>query len=157
MWAPVPEINYKGKHYNLSDGGLKNVSPLADAVAAAKADSGFDYRFIIINCHAYTIHRQDNASWDVINAAARSLEIIMSEIFNNDLESFIKKNKLAQENADVQNNRLKYFDHILIQPDTPDPQNSLNTEKEVINRRIKEGYEKARAVFAERGGSDDKI
>jgi NTE family protein len=148
MWAPVPEINYKGSHKNLSDGGLKNVSPLADAVKAAKADSDYDYRFIIINCHAYSVNAVDNASWDVMNAAARSLEIIMSEIFNNDLHVFLKKNVESRENDKVSESKFKNFEYKLIQPPTADLGNSLDTRKELIQERITKGFRQAEQTFS---------
>lgn len=146
MWAPVPQINYQGLHKNLSDGGLKNVSPLADAVKAAKNDPDYDYRFIIINCHAYTLNPMEKSSWDVLSSAARSLDIIMSEIFNNDIREFIKKNNEAKT-PDANLKKLQNFEYKLIQPPLPDLGNSLDSRKQTIEMRIQKGTKQAKQAF----------
>ena len=82
------------------------------------------------------------------------MEITLSEIFNNDLRLLGKLNKLA-ENSELPlyfdrekgKSPLCKYDYTLVQPDTNNLGDHLDTSPEMIRFRKAEGYKKAQEVF----------
>lgn len=156
IWSPVKEINYNGeKIFDAVDGGVRNNSPLNDAINLINADKDSDYHIFVINCSSGGVEVQHN-NWNIANIAFRSLaDIAMEEIFNNDLKSFFDINeyvKQAEEKnltlyhttSEGKKQPLRYFNNTLIAPDQNVIGTTLDSKKEKIQERIVHGFEKAK-------------
>jgi len=156
IWEPVPVINTKpfGRIFNAVDGGIRNISPLGDVVSYVNSDpDDAEYEVIIINCNSGYITPLDK-QWNVADVALRTLtDITLTEVFNNDIEEFLKINALvsqaAQGNVSLhyKNKTLKKFDYTLIQPQTDELGDTLDSTSELLLRREELGYEDAKRAF----------
>jgi NTE family protein len=162
VWEPVKEI-YTLSHQAKScvDGGIKNVSPLGDIIEEINLDeSDAEYTIIIINCSNGKVEYDDQSDSNIAQIALRSLnDIAITEIFNNDLEQFIRINDILDqvrimnpgfslfhydfENGIRTKKVLKRFKSIIIQPATGILGNTLVANKNIIERRIAHGRQKA--------------
>ena len=158
VWEPVDKVKFikngilQNSHNNV-DGGLMNVSPLGDVIRLIEEDSEeCNYRVIVINCNS-GIPKYENFSNRGIGAiAARSAyELTLTEIFNNDIEHFIRINDLVKqsENAKVelknsQGRVIKSFEAMIINPDKDaDLGSPLVANEKFIQLRIQHGFDQA--------------
>ncbi len=158
VWEPVDKVKFikngvlQNSHNNV-DGGLMNVSPLGDVIRLIEEDSQeCNYRVIVINCNS-GIPKYENFSNKGIGAiAARSAyELTLTEIFNNDIEHFIRINDLVKqsENAKVelknpQGRVIKSFEALIINPDKDvDLGSPLVANEKLIKLRIQHGIDQA--------------
>lgn len=175
IWKPVEKINtIRGQSKYAVDGGIRNVSPLGDAISEIVKDpSGEEYLIIIINCSSGKIEPDDYEHKNIAQIALRSLDdIAITEIFNNDLAEFIDKNFILKQINDVlpdkkiydydyANRRagkvLKRFNAIIIQPaDEKILGDSLVANDVLIERRLDHGQQKAEEAilqFMEEGNN----
>jgi NTE family protein len=117
VWPPV-DISPGFQH--MVDGGVRNVSPLGDVL-----DSDPD-EVVIINCEAQDPAKLTEPPDSFLKIGMRTLEIMLSEIINNDVREFIRINEMVQQ-ADKQGVKLvkkngkpyKYYKSHIIQPDKP--------------------------------------
>jgi len=163
VWNPVPKIGYtkNGKTVvskNNVDGGVRNISPLADVIYQINQDSESEYKILIVNCHSKHSRPEsfDNKSAGAI--LSRSIyEIAFNEIFQNDLDHFLQVNEIVKQaeawdgeitlfNSHKQ--PIKAFDAVVIGPDTDaDLGNALVANKKLITKRYDHGYEKAARIL----------
>lgn len=158
VWEPVDKVKFikngilQNSHNNV-DGGLMNVSPLGDVIKMIDEDSeDCKYRVIVINCNS-GIPKYENFSNKGIGAiAARSAyELTLTEIFNNDIEHFVRINDLVKQSEESkvelknQNGRvIRSFEAMVINPDHDvDLGSPLAANEKLINQRIQHGFDQA--------------
>lgn len=158
VWEPVDKVRFikngivQNSHNNV-DGGLMNVSPLGDVIRMIDEDSEeCKYRVIVINCNS-GIPKYENFSNKGIGAiAARSAyELTLTEIFNNDIEHFVRINDLVKQSEESkielknQNGRvIRSFEALIINPDPEvDLGSPLAANEKLINQRIQHGVDQA--------------
>ena len=130
------------------DGGVRNVSPLGSVI---KYDPD---EIVIINCSDPDTIGTGKPPKSMIDVATRSLQILTNEAFKNDLSEFLRINALVKQ-AEAQSAILrkengdpyKYFKCTLIEP-TENLGETLDFNREVLNRRIQHGIDRARAVLS---------
>ncbi|HEX8038005.1 MAG TPA: patatin-like phospholipase family protein [Chryseosolibacter sp.] len=172
VWEPVEKISVfpEGKEVNISqsvDGGIRNVSPLADVIDEINNDEpGHDYTIIIINCSSGDIDYEDYQKSNIAGIALRALnDIAIAEIFNNDISEFLRINDILEQvgvvNPGMQvynyNPRLgrtgkilRPFRAIVIQPDGGVLGDSLVANGPLNERRILHGEKKAAQALRDR-------
>lgn len=162
IWEPVPQIKTHAKTINNSvDGGIKNVSPLGDVIHEINKDKeDSEYTIFIINCNSHDLETADFGEANIAQIALRSLtDIALAEIFNNDIEEFLRVNDILEQigdanpglpvyNYDFRTRRrtdelLKSFKAVIIQPDMGILGDSLVSTKALYHRRYAHGREKA--------------
>lgn len=156
IWPPTEKISFSGKTVlNAVDGGIRNTSPLGDVVNYINADPDPDahYEVIIINCNSGYITPKEG-KWNIGDIALRTLtEITLSEIFNNDVLEFLKINNLVMQaregNVLLQHNGepLRHFAHTLIQPNSDELGDTMDSKPETIATREQLGYQHAATAF----------
>lgn len=91
----VPGARCSGRRRQFVDGGVRNITPLADAISAARAsDLDLDSIDVIL------ASPQDPAGADhefhgLLTLGLRAAEILINEIYRNDVEMFERANALA--------------------------------------------------------------
>jgi NTE family protein len=102
---------------DMVDGGLRNISPLG-----AVLETGPD-RVVIINCEPKEPDRHPQAFPNVLKLFERTMEIILSEVIQTDVEEFLRINRNVQEASKAgvtlhheSGRAYKYFESIVIQP-----------------------------------------
>jgi NTE family protein len=159
IWRPVAKIKTKDSDYtDLVDGGIRNITPLGDVIKYAPSE------VIIINCSPsqctsteIRLNENKNAGKNILFIARRSLaEIAIDEIFNTDTREFLRINRLvkqAEERGiqlkDENGCAYKAFTTILIEPQS-ELGDVLDFSREVIRKRIAEGFKQAQEAFAKR-------
>ncbi|MGB3179958.1 MAG: patatin-like phospholipase family protein [Cyclobacteriaceae bacterium] len=160
FWEPIRTLKtLNGDVLQAVDGGLRNNSPLKD-VLMRDFDNGGPDVIIIINCAPFSFDKEKplipnkKAADNIFNIAKRSLvDIALNEVFLNDLEEFLRINRLVQQ-AKEQNatltsksgRELKYFKPVLISPVIP-LGDALDFSPEMNKKRWNHGYQAAKAAF----------
>ena len=166
IWEPIGSITYVNKEgerveaKHLVDGGLRNSSPIADVIDAMQTiDDKAKWRIIIINNNSGKVDvDKDELSLHYI--ADRSLlQIILAEIFNNDVDAFRTTNELVKASGkekegicielDViqpepgelatKKHTFRYYDYLVVQPKSEELGKLLDTSPKVIEKRISLG------------------
>lgn len=172
VWEPVQKISVfpEGKEVAISqsvDGGIRNVSPLADVIDEINNDDpGNDYTILIINCSSGDIDYQDFQRSGIAGIALRALnDIAITEIFNNDISEFLRINDILEQvlgvNPGMQvhnyNARLgrtskilRPFRAVVIQPDAGVLGDSLVSNGPLNERRILHGERKVAQALRDR-------
>ena len=129
------------------DGGIRNISPIAD-ILPYNPD-----RLILIPTEPVGEDKERDDSRDIIQIALRAIDIMLDEIFNEDIGRFFTINRLvrqAEEQGAVlrKNNgsAYKYIDPILIAP-KESLGSPINFENDNIIDMMKKGEERAREVL----------
>lgn len=169
VWPPVdtirtaPQQQASPQRFSV-DGGIRNVSPLGDVIREINLDrSHSEYLIVIINCSNGKIQAEDYADKNIAQIAVRSLvDIAITEIFNNDIKEFVDKNFIVQQvqqkhpgevvlDYDFDTKKagrpLRYFDALIIQPDTNLGDGLVANEK-LIKERMEQGKAKAAEALA---------
>lgn len=99
IWSPVDHI--QTKEYELShliDGGVRDTTPLSDAVNYINAsDDDSEYHFVIISCHTPSLDVL-NKKPNLFTIAERSIyDIALNEVQNTDLQEFMRINELVKQ------------------------------------------------------------
>jgi NTE family protein len=142
---------------NLTDGGIRNISPLQDAISFIKTDDQTaDWHIIIINCSADQ-ERIDNANPNVVGYAFRvSNDILTNEVLENDYQIFLMINSLVAQATlkdmtllGSDDTPLIKFKYKVIRPDDPnepgnDTGDTLDSRPAVLNFRKFKGNEIAK-------------
>lgn len=166
VWEPVPEIKAKDKIFRQSvDGGVVNVNPLGDVISLINDDPepNVEYQIFIVNCNTGSVEPDLEAKeYNIGQIALRALdEITIAEVFRNDLEFFIRVNDMVLQSGDKplydfdfarkerSKKRLKAFRYTLIDPLPGVLGNTLLASRQLIEKRIKHGWDRAAAAFAE--------
>lgn len=164
VWSPVAAIETEmGIIPQSIDGGIRDVSPLGDVIdEIVKDDSPEDYTIIIINTSSGKVTEEQYANKNIVQIALRALvDVAITEIFNNDIREFIDKNYILSQvrdklpdqpifdydmDTDGPGNALKFFNSIIIQPETNVLGDTLTATRAQIDYRIRHG--RARAEIA---------
>lgn len=165
VWNPVPSILFRSENkvinsLNNIDGGIRNVSPLGDVIKQIRKEKE-EYKIIIINTNSGTIKQEDFSQKSIGSIAARSVyDIAITEIFNNDVDHFLKINdilsqvKQCADNISIKNKfeeELKTFDALVINPDKDvDMGSSLVANQSLIELRMAHGHEMAEKAVNEK-------
>lgn len=178
VWEPVGSISVveDGRDRTIAeavDGGIRNVSPLADVIDEINNDDpSHEYTIIIINCNSGEVDYEDYKDANIAGIAMRSLNsIAITEIFNNDISEFLRINDIIEQvrsvnpnmeirNYNVRNGRtnkiLRPFKAIIIQTDPGILGDPLVANEKLNAARMKHGEEKAAmalAIHGEGGGN----
>ncbi len=153
VWAPIDQIKVKDNTVlNLVDGGIRNVSPLADVVGEINRDTdeATEYYIIAINNSAQELEARDQ-KLNIFSIASRALlDITLSEIFNNDIKHFLFVNKMLRQlnksSIEIEGKHYKAFNIKIIQPESS-LGNPLDAGKEIILKNRRRGFETARKAF----------
>lgn len=145
VWAPV---NISDQYQEMVDGGIRNISPIGDVL-----DSDPD-EIIIINCSEPKLTQPEKPLVNILDIGLRALELLINEIFSNDVNEFIRINSLVKEAKEhnivlhhpKSGRPLRYFDYKLIQPDEQ-LGDTLDFSKSSIQKSIASGFRKAREVL----------
>lgn len=150
IWPPVPTIRTRDNtlFYDNVDGGIRNVSPLKDAIEEINqySDDHEKYYIIVINCSTHELPPLDPDP-TILDIATRSLlEITLAEIFKNDLDHFIWINDMLRSQGlnklQIKNKVFRRFKIKIIQP----PEiigDTLNSDPDIIRRWRQMGYDTA--------------
>lgn len=104
VWEPVDEISFRDKDGNLKkvkenvDGGIRDITPLGDAVKLINEDNTPDtsYHVIVINCSTPEVDRK-TGKLSLASIAERSLlDIALGEILQNDIDQFVRINNILK-------------------------------------------------------------
>ncbi len=145
IWTPVDiSSNYR----SMVDGGVRNISPIGDVL-----DSDPD-EIVIINCGPETDSVLDHSPSNVVEIGLRTLDILLNELFRNDMENFQRINALVKEaeshgltlHNPKNGKALKYFECKIIEPVAP-LDDTLDFSQPSIQRSIKAGWDRAKEVF----------
>jgi NTE family protein len=164
VWEPVPEINTRQQTFRQSvDGGVVNVNPLGDVIEliGKDPDPEVEYQLFIVNCNTGTVEPDtQTGNYNIGQIALRALdEITIAEVFRNDLEFFIRINDMVLQSGDKPlydfdfktkkrtDKQLKAFRYALVDPLPGELGNTLLASRELIDRRIKHGWDRAASVF----------
>jgi len=107
------------------DGGVRNVSPLKD-VLEHNPD-----RIIVINCSDPDLKRQGKTPKNILDIAQKTLDIMMNEIFRNDLNPILESPPVPIT---------------LIEP-TIDLGETLDFDKAILDKRMQHGWDEAKEVL----------
>ena len=165
VWEPVKKITVvlSGEEHTIDqsvDGGIRNVSPLADVIEEINNDDPRnEYTIIIINCNSGTVNFERYENANIAGIALRSLQdITITEIFNNDVAEFLRINDIIDQvrsahpgfdifNYNVAEGRtrkvLRPFRAIIIQTDSGVLGDALVSNESLNLRRIEHGEKKA--------------
>jgi NTE family protein len=147
MWPPV-HVNAEYRH--MVDGGLRNLSPLADVL-----DAGPD-EVVVINCATEEISQMYAPPRSIFDLWTRTmLEITMNEIIVTDTRELLRINAMVRQ-AEAQGIVLakpdgtpyKAYNVTTIQPTQPlETDHVLNFSQKVVDYWLKQGSERAKAVY----------
>ena len=145
IWEPV---NVSQQHRSMVDGGVRNISPIGDVL-----DSEPD-EIVIINCNPENFDVLPKPPGNIVEIGQRTLDILLNELFRNDMREFVRINHLVEEAAargvtlhhPTSGRPLKYYNCKIIEPDYP-LGDTLDFNQEVVQRSLQAGVEKARQVL----------
>jgi len=125
IWSPVGSIkNNRYETTNLIDGGIRNITPLGDAVKYVQnQDDNIDYHFLVISCHAPQLKVLTKKP-SLMKTVSRGIyDIALDEIRDTDLKEFLRINSLVKQakekGVDLYHNngkKLREFKIKVIQP-----------------------------------------
>lgn len=164
IWNPVQEITFHSKteltsSKNNVDGGIRNVSPLGDVIKLIHEDpEESQYNIIVVNCNNGSPKHENFDHKSITAIAARSVyQIALTEIFNNDVDYFIKINEIIKQvESSVSpidlftgsNKVLKSFNAVIINPDKDtDLGSPLTANEDLITKRMIHGAKMAQKAF----------
>jgi NTE family protein len=170
VWEPVPEIRTRKEVFRQSaDGGVVNVNPLGDVIELIHQDPEPDveYQIFIVNCSTGTMEPDTNAAgYNIGQIALRAFdEITITEVFRNDIEFFIRVNDMVLQSGDKplydfdfktkkrSDKKLKAFRYALVEPLPGILGNTLLASRNLIETRIKHGWNRAEETFTNKKAS----
>ncbi len=130
------------------DGGVRNITPVGDVLDLEPDE------IVIINCSPQNPPVLEKAPGNVVSIGVHTLDIMLNEIFVNDVKDFLRINALVQE-AEKQGVSLhhpltgrlyKYYPNVVIQPDI-ELGDTLDFSPASVQKALKEGVKKAREVM----------
>ncbi len=130
------------------DGGLRNISPIRE-VLPYEPD-----RMIIIPTEPVGKDPGNTDVRDIFDIAFRSIDIMLNEIFNEDIDRFLTVNRLVQQ-AETKNlvltksdgSSYQYIEPIMIDPKEP-LGDALNFDNNRIRDMIDRGRRRAKEILA---------
>ena len=151
VWEPMFDEPINGEWiYDIVDGGVRNVSPLGDVLGDDPT------HVIIINCSSLGnqgVSSKRAAGIDDI--AMRTVDIMVSEIFNSDIREFERLNRLVLQASQAgvvlrKEDGTPYvgFKEVLVQPGVS-MGDSLDFSQQTVRMRVKHGFEQAQKAFSD--------
>lgn len=145
IWTP---LDVTPQNTSMVDGGVRNISPLGDIIDEDPTE------IVIINCNPVAYAPLPSPPKDIVKIGERTLDIMLNEIFRNDLEEFLRINALVHEadslgfklHSPVSGKELKYFDAKIIEPKIP-LGSVLDFSQASVQRALHAGWEQARVVL----------
>jgi NTE family protein len=145
IWEP---LDISSEYLSMVDGGVRNISPLGDILDDDPQE------IVIINCSSEAYNPLTSPPGDILKIGLRTLDILLNEIFRNDLQAFLRINALVKEAAlrhvklhnPSTGKELKYFEAKVIEPKTP-LGDTLDFSQKSVQRSLHAGWEQARAVL----------
>ncbi|HYO58184.1 patatin-like phospholipase family protein [Archangium sp.] len=133
------------------DGGLRNVTPLGDALGFKPTE------IVVIPCSSAGIDTAKPPT-NILDVAKRSLtDITINEILRNDVEEFVRINELVKQAHDAKLTLKKpdgtpylYCPITVIEPQKP-MGDTLDFRQETLRLRMRHGEEVARAIIQRTG------
>ncbi len=163
IWQPVSNIRFATKKEQITsknnvDGGIRNVSPLGDVIKLINEDRENSYKIIVINTNSGTPKPKDYSNKSVFGITLRSLyEITLTEVFNNDVNHFLKINELIKQSKawdyeislfNQKNQLINSFEAVLINPEKKfDLGNPLVANEKLIKLRMEHGEKMTHQTF----------
>ncbi len=131
----------------LVDGGIRNISPIAEVLP-------YNPDKIVIMPTEPLDGQQDKVKVnDILRIAKRSIDVMLEEIFKEDIQRFVQINRLvgqaASQDATLKKPNgtpYKYIKSHIVAPQEP-LGDSLDFSEDMINKRYKAGKERARQVL----------
>ncbi len=145
VWPPVDV----GAEYPwMVDGGVRNTTPIGDVLNQEPEE------IIIINCNPENIGLTAKPPRTLVGIGIRSFEIVMNEIFRDDIREFIWINALVREAAaggvvlhhPKDGHPLRYVPYKIIEPEAA-LGDSQDFSGEQATRLLAEGWRKAEQVL----------
>lgn len=119
-------VQIKGKHY--VDGGVRNMTPLKEAI-----EFGCDEIFVVL-CSPLDVGKEYGKSKKCLKTVGRSLEIVLNEIYNEDLSYAEFINTLVKQEVLKQYKKIKF--HIIA------PKSQIIDTLDFNQRKIRFGLER---------------
>lgn len=136
------------------DGGIRNVTPLKDAFEVLRSFSNRDNVhnvYVVLASPLQEPHSEENfKKANIVDILRRSTDILVSEVYINDLEACEEINKLLQDpvlrDHELLKDRLPANLHVI----APDEVyiGSLEFDEKKIDRALQAGYDKAKEVLS---------
>lgn len=131
------------------DGGLRNISPIRE-VLPYQPD-----RMIIIPTEPLGEDPRSTGIRDILDIAFRSIDIMLDEIFNEDIDRFLTVNRLVRQ-ADAKGVTLtksdgsayRYIEPIIIEPEQP-LGDALNFDNQRIRSLMAIGRQRTKDILAD--------
>ena len=145
VWSPV---RISDQYPAMVDGGIRNISPVGDVLENDPDE------IIIINCSNMKPIPRKIPPKNILDIGLRTIDILINEIFINDVNEFVRINSLVKEAAKYNltlhhpksGKPLKYFENKIIHPDEP-LGDTLDFSQPSIQKSIAAGFRKAREIF----------
>ncbi len=137
-------------NFTAVDGGLRNISPIKE-VLPYKPD-----RMIIIPTEPINKDPGNTQVRDILEIAFRSIDIMLDEIFHEDIDRFLVANRLVKQ-AEAEGLTLKksdgspyhYIEPIIIAPEEP-LGDALDFDNQRIRKLMEKGRSRAREILESR-------
>jgi len=152
IWSP---LDVGVEHPAMVDGGVRNITPLGDVLSLEPDE------LVVINCSPQQPARLNEPPANVLQIGLRTLDLMLNEIFVNDLREFQRINALVKQarEKDVElihprnGHPYRYIPCHIIDPDY-DLGDTLDFSQETVQESLKAGVRRAREVLGEvrRGG-----
>ncbi len=152
IWTP---LNVSDEYPAMVDGGVRNISPLGDVLGLEPDE------LVVINCSPQQPARLNEPPKNVLQIGLRTLDLMLNEIFVNDLHTFQRINALVKQAEDKglelihpnKGRKLRYVPCHVIEPDY-DLGDTLDFSQPTVQASLQAGVRRAREVLGEvrRGG-----
>jgi NTE family protein len=147
VWTPV---DISPQYPAMVDGGVRNITPIGDVLDAEPDE------VVIINCGSEKYEALPKPPENLLKIGTRTLDILLNEIFRNDMQEFIKINQLVKEaesqgiilHSPNSGKPLKYYECKIIEPDGP-LGDVLDFSQTAVQASLKAGIQRARQVLGE--------
>lgn len=145
VWEPV---DISPQYLSMVDGGVRNISPLGDILDDDPQE------IVIINCSPEAYNPLPAPPGDILKIGLRTLDILLNEIFRNDLQEFLRINALVKEADSLgfklhnpsTGKELKYFEAKVIEPKSP-LGDTLDFSQPAVQHSLHAGWERAREIL----------
>lgn len=145
IWPPLDISNV---YTSMVDGGVRNITPIGDVLGANPDE------IVLINCSPETESPLPFPPANIVDIGLRTLDILLNEVFRNDMDNFNRINLLVQESVaqgailhHPNNGKpLKYYKCKVIEPLTP-LDDTLDFTQPAIQRSMRAGLMRAKAVL----------
>ena len=156
IWTPVA---VSAEHVEMVDGGVRNITPMGDVLALEPDE------LVVINCSPQQPNRLSEAPKNVVQIGLRTLDLMLNEIFVNDLCEFQRINALVKQ-AEAQGvtlthprsgRPLRYVPCHMIDPDY-DLGDTLDFSQQTVQASLRAGVRRAKEVLGEvRRGERERV